>query len=122
MEVKELRIGNLVRSCYSELGIMSITAISEDILKSDKREKIWVKSLIGIELTEDWLLEFGFELQSENDDFKNFITPNVFAVMNHFKKGGFFLDNIVGFGNKIKYIHQLQNLYFALTGEELTIK
>lgn len=22
----------------------------------------------------------------------------------------------------IKYIHQLQNLYFALTGEELTIK
>ena len=22
----------------------------------------------------------------------------------------------------IKYVHQLQNLYFALTGEELTIK
>lgn len=24
--------------------------------------------------------------------------------------------------SKIKYVHQLQNLYFALTGEELTIK
>lgn len=23
---------------------------------------------------------------------------------------------------EIKYVHQLQNLYFALTGEELTIK
>jgi len=25
-------------------------------------------------------------------------------------------------GDRIKYVHQLQNLYFALTGEELTIK
>jgi hypothetical protein len=25
-------------------------------------------------------------------------------------------------GVKVKYVHQLQNLYFALTGEELTIK
>ena len=24
-------------------------------------------------------------------------------------------------GNKIKYVHQLQNLYFALTGEELIL-
>ena len=24
--------------------------------------------------------------------------------------------------NSIKYVHQLQNLYFALSGEELTIK
>lgn len=27
-----------------------------------------------------------------------------------------------GFKARIKYVHQLQNLYFALTGEELTIK
>jgi hypothetical protein len=27
-----------------------------------------------------------------------------------------------GFINHIKHVHQLQNLYFALTGEELTIK
>ena len=30
-----------------------------------------------------------------------------------FYKNGYFI---------IKYVHQLQNLYFALTGEELTIK
>jgi hypothetical protein len=25
-------------------------------------------------------------------------------------------------GNKLEYVHQLQNLYFALTGEELEMK
>ena len=39
------------------------------------------------------------------------------------------LDDYDNFANcnkirwiKIKYVHQLQNIYFALTGEELTIK
>lgn len=31
------------------------------------------------------------------------------------------MSNLNGFGNRIRHVHQLQNLYFALTGEELTI-
>ena len=32
------------------------------------------------------------------------------------------LENDSTYLRDIKYVHQLQNLYFALTGEELTIK
>lgn len=74
----------------------------------------------GIPLTEDILLRLGFEKQHNEDDFDYW-----------FKKG--FCDDILwehseGFchnlnhGGDIKYVHQLQNLYFALTGEELTFK
>ena len=31
-------------------------------------------------------------------------------------------DGFTTMGRKIKYVHQLQNLYQSLTGEELTIK
>jgi hypothetical protein len=35
--------------------------------------------------------------------------------------GGVWHFEFEGISIKIKYVHQLQNLYFALTGEELTI-
>lgn len=47
------------------------------------------------------------------------------SIDNHFFSGWLFRGNgkelkLVGYYNsEIKYIHQLQNLYFALTGEEL---
>ena len=67
-----------------------------------------------IELTEDWLFKFGFEKLNYTYWAKGL------AVHNH---------DIVSFymlyeqnRTYIKYVHQLQNLYFALTGEELKIK
>jgi len=31
-------------------------------------------------------------------------------------------SGLEAFGNELKFLHQLQNLYFALTGTELTCK
>ncbi|MEN5306801.1 hypothetical protein ABE425_04755 [Chryseobacterium cucumeris] len=67
-----------------------------------------------IELNEDWLLKFGFHKVQYS------FWINGLAVHNNTP----FEFYILYEQNRtyIKYVHQLQNLYFALTGEELKIK
>ena len=65
-----------------------------------------------IPLTEEWLLKFGYDL----------ITENHYAVLGHLiwkVENRFYCDKN---GMQLKYVHQLQNLYFALTNKELEIK
>jgi hypothetical protein len=80
-----------------------------------------------IPLTEEWLFKFGFHLR---DGFSNTFKLNVekhqydCAQITYSEKEG-----LLRFSNgeekgttlipHIKYVHQLQNLYFALTGKEL---
>lgn len=70
-----------------------------------------------MELTEVWLLKFGFEkdhLYFSKDSFHYHMHGIVFIGNDHVSSGH--VDSY------LKTVHQLQNLYFALTGEELTIK
>jgi len=68
-----------------------------------------------IPITEEWLLKFGFSKIGENFDLKGFcIWWSTIVKEYHFR--------INGSGIHLKHIHQLQNLYHALTGEELTLK
>ena len=75
----------------------------------------WNK-LEPIPLTEEWLLKFGLK--------QTFISK----IHLHFIKGSFHLLKRVNhiqiwYENiDVKYVHQLQNLYFALTNQELTIQ
>jgi len=76
-----------------------------------------------IQLTEEWLLKFGFELlcRKSPDGYKDtiFSMQKPYWTLMQLDKGWG-----VQFwqGNKLEYVHQLQNLYFALTGEELEMK
>ena len=74
-----------------------------------------------IQLTEEILLKFGFEEKSKS---KNFYLGNFrFHISKPANHDGFiFCDGYDVITDKIKYVHQLQNIYFALTGEELTFK
>lgn len=78
-------------------------------------------------LTEEWLMKFGFKKQEDGDDVDDVhwyeITTNGITLVQGDKKGYldvFLLDHEEGV--RVQYVHQLQNLYFALTGEELTVK
>ena len=62
----------------------------------------------SISLTEEWLLKFGFE--------NNGIAFWNGVGLSKLSDGFYFMTT------KIEFLHQLQTLYFALTGEELTIK
>ena len=76
-----------------------------------------------IPLTEEWLLRMGFKEVKMVDGiwaycYQGFYYVNDGQIRFMCEKDGvIFLDQ-----NVLIYIHQLQNLYFALTGEELKIK
>lgn len=122
MEVKELRIGNRIdfkvdslKEIYTN-GV--ITEISEKYVHING-VRIPNSALVPIKLTEKHLIKFGGKENYE----RYFI--GLLCIHYDWDENGnkwFYycpdtLPNI-----KIKYVHQLQNLYFALTGEELTNK
>lgn len=72
-----------------------------------------------IPLTEEWLIKFGF-----TKDFTNgFHLEDLYSLSISVTKYGEFLacfnDRVLHNELKLKEVHQLQNIYFALTGKEL---
>jgi len=110
MKASELRIGNYV---HMDMSIDDIEVVRLKIgdLASFAIE---ARELYPIPLTEEWLFLFGFEN-----------TRYGFVIMLNDGYLRIWDNEITWCGNRmkeIKYIHQLQNLYFALTGEELKLK
>jgi hypothetical protein len=114
MKANELRIGNLVNEWYGvdkKYFIKKITA--EDIRALDEN---W-RDYKGILLTKKEVIELGFEY----NDFEDLYQKDGFDV--DIEDGvycHFYLNEYGDWYKDIDYVHQLQNLYFALTGEELT--
>lgn len=71
-----------------------------------------------IPLTEEWLIKFGFKKNTDNGDFNG---NDCYYTHDNLKRC-ISLPNFIYDGIKIKYVHQLQNLYFALTNQELEVK
>ena len=89
-----------------------------------------------IPLTEEWLLKFGFSEETqyysdnlslfwldihkslENSEFYIFFNTETKYIGLHSMENE---NNISKYLYDIKYIHQLQNLYFALTGTHLIL-
>ena len=121
MKTQDLRIGNYVNHiCNDELVTDVIADVGYHLLSSPKsttsrKDSDVVKELKPIPLTEEWLLKFGFEkLKGWDDTF--FFQLNGVQIL-EYNGSGYDYNSF-----NIKHAHQLQNLYFALTGEELTIK
>lgn len=113
MNAHELRIGNYIlkNDKLHYCSWMTIRDIkTQSIEEDDKFEPI--------PLTEEWLLKFGFEI-NETYCSKKINKTNEFNIM-FFDDGWLLCDCDIHC--KIKYVHQLQNLFWILCGEELTIK
>jgi len=82
--------------------------------------------LLGCEpipLNTKWLEKFGFKKSKVSSQFdKEKLTIQVSNELERHKKGRVYFNSWAILEESIKYVHQLQNLYFALTGEELTFK
>lgn len=85
-------------------------------------------SVKGVPLTEEWLKKLGMEYHDKPLDRGSAHLQNVVARWEHEEKFEYVIDSPSGdidylyVTKEVDYVHQLQNLYFALTGEELTIK
>jgi len=123
MKAKELRIGNFLRTPN---GINHVSGIQDREVVEVGEIGYVIEMVKPIPLTEEWLLNFGFETytteKSKVYKLGNFMVTYVlkgrFAGNKYLKA---FNISFSEFGH-IKHVHQLQNLYFALTGEELQIR
>ncbi len=117
IKANELRIGNIIEWNKS---IFNVCKISEDSIENE----LWCKPLTEIHpipLTEDWLLYFGFSGKDNFTDY-NLQADNLkfYYGNNELTIAEFEFGHAISV--KIEYVHQLQNIYFALTRQELKAK
>jgi len=111
MRVSELRIGNLLRDKVSKTELKVIELTEKDIITYVIDRSLFpLKNGWGIEpilLTEEFKIEFGNDKLVLVDKLGFVIFKNEYAYQ-------FVFDDY-------PYIHDIQNLYFALTNKELII-
>ena len=128
MELKanELRINNYVLDIDGD--VLSISEITKDYVSFNKCNlKSRYSKIKPIHLTEEWLLKFGFGKSDEHELGHNLNDNFGFYYDYHFKRFRLETSDNDGLNYadvllNIKHVHQLQNLYFALTNKELEIK
>jgi len=121
----ELRLGNLVNE--EVLTELTIVGLLGNICRADNKGEdchLSYDSLMGIPLTEEWLVRFGFV--KKEDGFYYLDIGNDTMITSGGKE--FWIDKIVegvdvsvglGGGNAV---HQLQNLYHAMANKELILR
>ena len=127
MKPTELRIGNLVEIYHASDVICEVSSIHSDstnstirIFNKDKTDTCGCFALRifkPIPLTEEWLLNFGFYKNIDTELFEK----GGFQIEISVLKCLFYLPEFGDWHKEIEYVHQLQNLWFALTSEELTL-
>lgn len=105
MKASELRIGNWVNNNGEVYQITSATIVSLEREESTAQP---------IPITEEWLKRFGFE---KLDDERGLYVNNKINLFIYFDgkrvSVGFWI------GNEKRYVHELQNFVYCLSGEEL---
>jgi hypothetical protein len=119
MKAKELRIGNYVYSNEWAIKSYSVDGFINIIKNIDNYKPI--------PLTEEWLVKFGFYYGESKEDGYLWLKCKMgdMYVRPSYLGGfywGFDYNNEIHNQNNIKHVHQLQNLYFALTNKQLTTK
>ena len=117
MKASELRIGNLVNArktnhTWDQTCLITGLTHKGIYVKYDNGHIIPI-NIEPILLTEEWLLSMGFISNPYQDRYENVV---IHVECN--KTRGvteLWIDKMP----HIKYLHELQNLYFALTGKEL---
>jgi hypothetical protein len=113
MKAEELRIGNCVN--YFNDGEHSLIRILDwGYAHLNDASSIEYELLKPIPLTEEWLLKFGFEI--------GWIISHKETYFNLNKNGKDYFyspDQHHNSSEAIQNVHQLQNLYYALTNKEL---
>ena len=125
MKAQELRIGNWILNGINE----EFQTNGETINNFDAGQAL-LGAFKPIPLTEEWLVKFGFVCKLNDPEFLVYVKKiderlsiRIIITLNeihiHYCRDWGTSDYSHMFINVIKHVHQLQNLYFALTGEEL---
>ena len=119
MKASELRIGNYVYDTLGKVNRIDLEAITYIVKEPHNQVK-------PIPLTEEWFFKFGFALCKKQvslnigNELFDYAMKNEFIIWKDSRKGWTLDGRVSRETYYIQYVHQLQNLYFALTGEELS--
>jgi hypothetical protein len=136
MKANELRIGSIVKSLVNDEDFSIVEEIGHRaslgyyVSLNNQHSGVWLEHkerdlILGIPLTEEWLLRMGFE-KKENGLFTKKLEYiyNSIKYCEDYKIWIYYNDDNDAACNSIadlNFVHELQNLYFALTKKELTI-
>jgi hypothetical protein len=123
MEAKELRIGNYIQAknepgrvqgivlSLAKMGAYTIPFVNAE----GKADTLGYNECEPIVLTEEWLEKFDFYFV-DGDWHKNNVV--ISTVPNDVS---YYYDGANGVVVDLSYVHQLQNLYYILQGEDLSL-
>ena len=127
MNALELRLGNIIKDTRHperECTVFRLTCgvdfnITYHYSKSNELSysKENINALQPVPITEEWLRKLGFVAEGIN---YHTFSKNGSTVLLQTDGRVFYLTTCSDV--EFKYVHQLQNLYYAITGNELTIK
>ncbi len=149
MKANELRIGNYVKAPLGE--IMRVDQVGHldfpDYIHARNETEFGQNGFEGIELTPEILEKCGFGLYDNYTDeslgdfifesYRKWKSKYIYIAIHNRQEGGYDcglsrqLTDVVPVDKidansfnvcELIYLHQLQNIYFALTGEELEVK
>lgn len=123
IDPRELRLGNWLweesdtenLDLYPERDPWQVAVINsiDGCIRNTKDEITTFECIHGIPLTPEILEKCGFYAEG------NIYAYNRFEVYYNDQLGDFRYNRCDGFATSLYYLHHLQNLFFALSGEEL---
>lgn len=116
MKANELRIGNWVM-VFPVKNPQQVCDVMFDSVNTESVFGQHYGEVDPIPLTEDWLLKFGFN-RRQIKDLISYNTNQLELYQYASNNNKIFFEYADG-EVQLKYVHQLQNLHFALTGMEL---
>lgn len=120
-QVNEMRIGNIMLD--EEHNIVKVERINSDriheyVMVSQNNGKIYPSNVYKIPITEEWLKKFGY-IKDNETDYRWFLLDGSIAFdLDDYRVR---ISDSWEFEKKM-YVSDMQNLFFALTGEELSIE
>lgn len=124
MKANELRVTNLIENDRIVNAILFIGYDSVELITPQGNHiRSRLDMIRPIQITKEWLIRLGF-IETYSSQFRlKFDHPCNFIGFDFSKTEDKSMEGFRYYGQyiNIKYVHQLQNLYFALTGEELTL-
>lgn len=135
MKASELRLGNIIKLGGNTLNTyqtykpvkVCLAFLNEIFAENEERPDAELSVYQPVGLTDEWLLRLGFEMdnsgvEKDHQDYCEWYQrkfPIIGELITNSDMS--FVFDIETDTLRIRYVHQLQNLYFALTGCELPI-
>ena len=128
MKVNELRIGNIIETPMGCQSIGGVCQAETPYIRLEGNMHIGYRltNCKPIPLTEEILLKCGFEIKPDSA-LPTFVYNGRLDLQVEFMLGKYSFrieveNRHTTFVRVVDYLHQLQNLYFAITGEELRVE